>query len=80
MRCNNCLWFPMEELKENVIESLICPNCGHTHIESCPEPFIRGIYQEFMMKDDYEMTEEGINNWLNEREYVLSDNIYDNYQ
>ena len=80
MRCNNCLWFPMKEIKENVIEDLICPNCGHTHLESCPETFIRKIYQEFMMDNDYEMSEEGFNNWLNDREHRLSDDIYDNYQ
>ena len=80
MRCNNCLWFPMEENKKYGEGDLICPNCGHTHLESCPETFIRGICQEFMMDDDFEMTEEGINNWMNEREHMLSDDIYDNYQ
>jgi hypothetical protein len=42
----------MREVKENVIESLICPNCGHTHLESCNEIFVREIYQDLMKKTE----------------------------
>jgi len=83
MRCNNCLWFPMkEENNPNTCESLVCPNCGHTHLEGIVEPFIRQIYMSYIIDEEKEsmMSEEGMNNWLNNREHMLSDNIYDTLQ
>ena len=76
MRCTNCLWFPMEEDKE--LPGLVCPNCGYEHLESCPESFVRSIYQEFMMEDNPLM--ETLEYWWKNREYELSGERESNLQ
>lgn len=82
MRCNNCLWFPMEvEKNPETIEDLICPNCGHTHLEGIAESFIRKIYTDFVMdSSDGALTKEGFDNWNKQRDFLLSDKVYNNYK
>lgn len=78
MRCDNCLWFPME-VSTNDDGGLICPNCGYIHLESNEEAFVREIYQNSLMPD----TDEGLETleyWEQNREYLLSGKREENLQ
>jgi len=78
MRCDNCLWFPMEESKKDRT-ILICPNCGFEHIEGCNENFVREIYQ-FSIRPDEDELMETLEYWERDREYLLSGEREDNMQ
>lgn len=73
MRCDNCLWYPMQENETKGVDTRICSNCGHTQLESPNQMLIHNIYENKLM------SEECFTNWNNEREYRLSDKIYHNY-
>lgn len=51
-RCNNCLYFPMEE-KDSMV--FICPNCGYKMIESENQHFARHIYENVKDKNKIDL-------------------------